>query len=39
LTFWTLTDWRWDGVHGYGEDQEFFSREQARALVGRPAIS
>ena len=32
LTFWTLTDWRWDGVQGYGEDQEFFAREQVRAL-------
>jgi hypothetical protein len=36
LTFWTLTDWRWDGVAGYGEDQEFFSREHVRALIGRP---
>ena len=34
LTFWTLTDWRWDGLQGWGEDQEFFSREQARALLG-----
>ncbi len=34
LTFWTLTDWRWDGVQGYGEDQEFFAREQVRALIG-----
>jgi hypothetical protein len=33
LTFWTLTDWRWDGVQGYGEDQEFFAREQVRALI------
>ena len=33
LTFWTLTDWRWDGVRGYGEDQEFFAREQVRALI------
>ena len=31
---WTLTDWRWDGVQGYGEDQEFFAREQVRALIG-----
>jgi hypothetical protein len=38
LTFWTLTDWQWDGVHGYGEDQEFFSREQARELIGLPAV-
>ena len=34
MTFWTLTDWRWDGVQGYGEDQEFFAREQIRALIG-----
>jgi hypothetical protein len=34
MTFWTLTDWRWDGVQGYGEDQEFFAREQVRALIG-----
>jgi len=34
LTFWTLTDWRWDGVQGYGEDQEFFAREHVRALIG-----
>ncbi len=34
LTFWTLTDWRWDGMQGYGEDQEFFAREQVRALIG-----
>ena len=33
LTFWTLTDWRWDGLQGYGEDQEFFAREQVRALI------
>ncbi len=32
MTFWTLTDWRWDGVAGWGEDQEFFAREQVRAL-------
>ena len=34
LTFWTLTDWRWDGVQGWGEDQEFFAREQVRSLIG-----
>jgi hypothetical protein len=34
LTFWTLTDWKWDGVTGYGENQEFFAREQVRALIG-----
>jgi hypothetical protein len=34
LTFWTLTDWRWDGVQGWGEDQEFFAREQVRWLIG-----
>lgn len=33
LTFWTLTDWRWDGVQGWGEDQEFFAREQVRSLL------
>ncbi|MCT7661149.1 DUF7065 domain-containing protein [Mycobacterium deserti] len=33
LTFWTLTDWRWDGLQGWGEDQEFFAREQVRALL------
>ncbi|MCK0177041.1 MULTISPECIES: hypothetical protein [Mycobacteriaceae] len=32
MTFWTLTDWRWDGRQGWGEDQEFFAREQVRAL-------
>jgi hypothetical protein len=30
--FWTLTNWRWDGLQGWGEDQEFFAREQVRAL-------
>jgi hypothetical protein len=35
LTFWTLTDWRWDGLAGFGEDQEFFAREQVRGLVQR----
>ncbi len=34
LTFWTLTDWRWDGVQGFGEDQEFFAREEVRKLLG-----
>jgi hypothetical protein len=34
LTFWTLTDWRWDGLQGWGEDQEFFPREQVRSLIG-----
>jgi predicted phosphatase len=34
LTFWTLTHWTWDGVTGYGENQEFFAREQVRALIG-----
>lgn len=34
LTFWTLTDWCWDGAHGWGEDQEFFAREQVRELLG-----
>jgi hypothetical protein len=33
MTFWTLTDWRWDGHRGWGEDQEFFAREQVRALL------
>ena len=33
LAFWTLTDWQWDGRHGWGEDQEFFPREQVRALL------
>ena len=33
LTFWTLTDWHWDGLQGWGEDQEFFAREQVRALM------
>jgi hypothetical protein len=32
MTFWTLTNWRWDGLQGWGEDQEFFAREQVRAL-------
>jgi hypothetical protein len=34
LAYWTLTDWRWDGVQGWGEDQEFFPREQMRSLLG-----
>jgi hypothetical protein len=34
MTFWTLTKWQWDGVQGYGEDQEFFAREQVRSLIG-----
>jgi hypothetical protein len=34
MTFWTLTKWQWDGVQGYGEDQEFFAREQVRGLIG-----
>src|SRR5262245_15144391 len=34
LTFWTLTDWRWDGIQGWGEDQEFFAREQVRSVIG-----
>ena len=33
MTFWTLTDWRWDGLQGWGEDQEFFPREQVRSLT------
>lgn len=36
LTFWTLTEWCWDDVVGFGEDQEFFAREQARALIHCP---
>jgi hypothetical protein len=35
LTFWTLTEWTWDDVVGFGEDQEFFAREQVRDLVQR----
>jgi hypothetical protein len=34
MTFWTLTDWHWDGLQGWGEDQEFFPREQVRSLMG-----
>jgi hypothetical protein len=33
LAFWTLTDWRWDGLQGWGEDQEFFAREDVRSLL------
>jgi hypothetical protein len=33
MTFWTLTDWHWDDRRGWGEDQEFFAREQVRALL------
>ena len=33
LTFWTLTDWRWDGHQGWGEDQEFFPRDLAGAVI------
>ena len=33
MTDWTLTDWRWDGQQGFGEDQEFFAREQIRSLL------
>lgn len=32
LTFWTLTDWRWSGVRGWGENQEFHTRERVRSL-------
>ncbi|MBL7498076.1 hypothetical protein I6A84_14520 [Frankia sp. CNm7] len=39
LAFWTLTDWRWDDHQGWGEDQEFFPREQARSLMEPPAAS
>jgi hypothetical protein len=36
MTYWTLTDWRWDdGVQGFGEDQEFFAREQIRPLLAQ----
>jgi hypothetical protein len=35
LTFWTLTEWKWDDLVGFGEDQEFFAREQVRDLVQR----
>jgi hypothetical protein len=37
LTFWTLTEWRWGDIVGFGEDQEFFAREQVRGLVQRGA--
>jgi len=33
MASWTLTDWRWDGLQGWGEDQEFFPRERIRALT------
>jgi hypothetical protein len=33
LAFWTLTDWRWDGLQGWGEDQEFWPRDQVRTLL------
>lgn len=33
VVFWTLTDWRWDGLQGWGEDQEFFPRDQVRSLI------
>ena len=33
LAFWALTDWRWDGQQGWGENQEFFPREQVRSLL------
>jgi hypothetical protein len=33
LTFWTLTDWHWDGRQGWGEDQEFFPRDLVRELT------
>jgi hypothetical protein len=32
MAFWTLTDWRWDGLQGFGEDQEFFPRDHVRTL-------
>jgi hypothetical protein len=32
MTFWTLTEWHWDDVAGWVEDQEFFAREQVRSL-------
>jgi hypothetical protein len=33
MAFWTLTDWRWDGLQGWGEDQEFFPLHQVRELT------
>lgn len=35
LTYWTLTDWRWNGHRGWGENQEFMGREKVRELAGR----
>lgn len=32
LTYWTLTDWSWNGVRGWGENQEFHARERVRRL-------
>ncbi len=36
MTFWTLTDWRWEGMRGFGEDQGFFAREAVRSLIDQP---
>ncbi len=35
LTYWTLTDWRWNELRGWGENQEFMGREKVRQLTGR----
>jgi hypothetical protein len=32
LTYWTLTDWRWNGIRGWGENQEFHARERVRKI-------
>lgn len=33
LTYWALTDWRWNGLRGWGENQEFHARERVRQLT------
>jgi hypothetical protein len=38
LTYWTLTDWRWNGVRGWGENQEFHARERVRLSSRRRDI-
>jgi hypothetical protein len=33
LTYWTLTDWQWNGQRGWGANQEFLARERGRSSL------
>jgi hypothetical protein len=39
LTYWTLTDWCWNGVRGGGENQEFHARDRVRPAGLRRQLS